>query len=258
MGNLDLSIVIVTWNSAPYIVDCIRSITISAQDYRFEIILVDNNSGDNTIALVKRCFPTVRIFPQRTNLGFGQANNVGISDAIGTFILLLNPDTLVNKQAITTMYTFLEGQTEVGAVGPEQLTKKGEIIFTASRLTLRGLIEYSIEKTHQFFTGKQIIFFKAPYQVSHVNLGCVMTKRALWNQGVFFDQKLFIYGEEVDLFSKIRGLGWKVYFLRNCTIYHFREKSISMTHKKFWFAFDSYSYLLLRKIKELFRTILTR
>jgi len=249
MKGIDLSVVIVTWNSADFITGCLESVIKSASDYKFEIILVDNDSKDNTVDQVRRRFPEVKILKQNTNLGFGQGNNIGISHARGKFILLLNPDTVVNKRAIRKMYEFLVENKTVGAVGPEQLNAENRIIFTYSRHSLRGIAEYIAERVLGIIKGEYRIIFSTPYEVRYLNLGCVMTRREIWEQGVTFDPGLFLYGEEATVFPKIGRLGWRVFFLRNCFIYHFRGKSISKTGKKFWFAIRSWKYILKKKCR---------
>jgi len=245
--NKDLSVVIVTWNSVSYIDACLNSLIKSCEGYKYEIIIVDNNSSDNTCNKIRNEFPSAIILAQNTNHGFGQGNNIGIKKAQGKKVLLLNPDTVVNKQAITKLFNFLDDNSRVVAVGPEQLNEYGEIIFNLSRFTLRGVCEYLLEKVVRLFAGRHRIIFKKPYKVDYLNLGCVMTAAHIWRTGIRFDPKIFIYGEEYDFFGQLKKRRMQVYFLRDCKIYHFREKSIALTNKKFWFALKSFLYLTLQR-----------
>ncbi len=204
-----------------------------------EVIIVDNDSEDNTVAIVSQLFPSVKILKQHNNLGFGQANNIGLAEAQGTYILLLNPDTKINTKAIDAMTDFLNSHPQVGAVGPEQFNGEGNMIFTTSRLSLRGILEFEIEKLYAVVIKKPAILFPWPYRTSMLNAGCVMLRSDILHTKQWFDPDMFIYGEERHLFRQIHKKGWEVYFLRDCSIYHYRETSIAKTGKKWKFVKDS-------------------
>ena len=96
----DVSIIIVNWNACDYLRDCIRSIVIAAGPITFEIIVVDNNSQDASVAMVRREFPTITLIVNSENRGFAAANNQGLRIATGRYLLLLNPDTIILDEAI--------------------------------------------------------------------------------------------------------------------------------------------------------------
>lgn len=224
--QIDISVVIVTWSSEDYIGQCLDSLIDALMPYRSQIIVVDNHSPDNTADIVRTRYPKVELIENRDNLGFGGGNNVGISQASGTHILLLNPDTRVNRQAITVMTEYLKSGVRIGAVGPKQLNADNRIIFTYSTSTPLGFIEYVVERTHVLFTGRYRMIITRPQRVNFLNLGCVMLRREIIDSGILFDPKVFLYGEELDLFTRIARAGWQVYYLKNCYIHHFRDKSV--------------------------------
>lgn len=252
-----LSVIIVTWNSAADIYVCLTSLKQSLGQFSSEVFVVDNKSSDKTVDIVRKKHPWVKLLPQSTNWGFGEGNNIGLAQAKGKYIWLLNPDTKVNERAVRIMVRFLERHRTVGAVGPEQLNGKGELIIMKSKWSVSGLVEHFIEKIAQVIRGKTVILFLFPHKVYMLNCGCVMLRNDILPSRQWFDPKCFIYGEEEYLFSAINQTKWKSYFLRNCSIEHYREKSIGQTGKKWKYALDSFIILpvqvkiaaLLSKIK---------
>lgn len=240
-----LSIIIVTWNSEREIVQCIDSVITAVRSFRHEIIVVDNNSRDHTTAIIRKRFPHVRLYAHTVNYGFGQGNNIGLSKARYDTVLLLNPDTVVGEYATVKLWTFLHTHPDTGVVGPEQINEIGRSIFTTSKLSFRGIMHHLTERTYFFITQKHMMLFQKDYPVAMVNAGCLMARIDVLPTRTWFNPRLFIYGEEFDLFKKIRKRGWMTYFLRSCSIIHYRERSIQQTKQKPLFAIRSFSHLFL-------------
>ena len=234
-----LSIIIVTWNSEADIDSCLKSLTHAIQGLTNEIIVVDNVSKDKTVSIVSKVHPKVILLRQKINWGFGQGNNIALKQTKGKYILLLNPDTKVNPYAIKQMIAFLDKHPKTGVVGPEQFNGSGDTIFITSRLSLIGIIEFTIEKIIRLITGKSIILFPWPHKTYMLNGGCIMARSTLLSNPQWFDPDCFIYGEEHYLFSKVKKKNWDVFFLRSCSIIHYREKSIALTGNKWIFAKNS-------------------
>ena len=234
-----LSVIIFTWNSQQEISNCLVSVRASTRNIKTEIIVVDNNSTDLTVRTIRSAFSTVHILQQKNNLGFGQGNNIGLLKAKGRYILLLNPDTVVNPYAMHQMIYFLDTHPRVGFVGPEQFNDTDRMIFMASRLSPVGFTEYVIEKIFHFVTGKTSVLFPKPHKTYMLNAGCLLTRNNILSTRQWFDPDCFIYGEENYLFKRVHEQNWEVYFLRNCSIIHLREKSIMQTNSKMRFAKDS-------------------
>jgi GT2 family glycosyltransferase len=246
----ELTTVIITWNSEETIRTCLASLLHSTKGIESETIVVDNNSKDGTCRIVRNDFPYVRLLSQSKNIGFGSGNNIGISKAMGQYILLLNPDTKVNRKAIHTMVRFLDHHTDTGAVGPEQKKRRGSLIYTVSKITPKGLLFHIVESCISSVIGRAVILSTKPMQTMLLNAGCVMVRRSIFNTHQWFNPSLFLYGEEFDLFPKIIKKGWKIYLLRSCSIFHFREKSINQTGLKYFFVFRSFSALMKQNITE--------
>ena len=244
-----LSVIIVTWNSAADIDTCLSSLKKSLGSISHEVFIIDNVSKDTTVKIIRSRYPWVKLFPQKINHGFGQGNNIGLAKAKGTYILLLNPDTKINTHAIKTMVSFLNTHPAVGAVGPEQINGAGTIIHMKSRYSIIGTSEYWLEKIVSSIKKKSIILFPHPHRVSILNAGCLMAKSTILPTKQWFDPAFFLYGEEEYLFQQIRSHGWKSYFLRNCSIIHYREKSIGQTGQKWQYVFQRFSLLFVQTIK---------
>ena len=110
---MKLSIVIVSYNVAEYLKNCLGSVNKTAKNLKPEIIVVDNNSTDDSLEILAREFPQVRIIKNSKNYGFAKGANIGMKQAQGEFVLLLNPDTLVSECAITSMLEYMQSQPEI-------------------------------------------------------------------------------------------------------------------------------------------------
>lgn len=245
--GVTLSVIIVTWNSEQDIFNCLSSVYHSIGKINTEIIVVDNKSNDRSVQTIQVHFPNVRVLKQKINGGFGQGNNIGLRKAKGAYILLLNPDTIINAHSIHTMMRFLKTHPQTGVVGPEQFTMSNTMIFMASRLSILGIFEHVIEKTVNLLTRKNTILFPWPHKTYMLNAGCLLFRADLLPTRQWFDPDYFIYGEEHHVFKQIKSLKWDAYFLRNCSIYHHRETSIAQTGKKWTFTFNMFT-TSLRKI----------
>lgn len=242
--HITLSIIIVTWNSEQDIINCLSSVYTSTRHIKTEIIVVDNKSSDQTVQTIHAYFPNVHVLKQKINYGFGQGNNIGLRKAKGTYILLLNPDTIMNAHAVKAMMHFLDSHPRTGVVGPEQFNDAGNMIFMTSRLSLVGVCEYLVEKLHRIFFNRTVVLFPWPHKTYMLNAGCLLTRKNQLPTRQWFDPECFIYGEEQYLFKRVNEQHWHVYFLRNCSIVHLREKSIMQTKNKAKYTFDSAKILL--------------
>ena len=127
MREIDLSVLIVSWNVESLVVACLASVFKAARDLTVEVIVVDNNSADNTVAQVREKFPQVNVIANSHNAGFSCATNQALRISKGRHILLLNPDTEVTEDSLTRMISFVESNENIGLLGPMLRTPAGEI-----------------------------------------------------------------------------------------------------------------------------------
>jgi GT2 family glycosyltransferase len=240
--NLDLSIVIVSWNVRKLLEACLQSIFEATRGLRFEIIVVDNASHDGSPEIVARNFPDINLIENSTNVGFGTANNQALRLCRGEFVLLINPDTVVPKDAIFRLVKFLKEHPQAGLVGPEQRDGDGKLhLMNCVHLSPREMAEYLIERLASIPRNRTRILFSRPRQVSILNGGCWMVRNKAISEIGLFDEDLFLYGEEPDVCHRMRRVGWEIWFLRDVEIVHYRRQSINQRgfHFELWYFFRS-------------------
>jgi GT2 family glycosyltransferase len=225
-----LSIVIPTYNAHEWIQGCIDSIALHHPSSDYEIIVVDDKSTDDTIAIVRQQFPTVRLFANDTNVGFGRTVNVGLKAAGGEYVLVLNNDTWMHERALDAMIAFLDTHADTGIVGPKVLSGDGSLQQQCRRRipTPTAALLY--------FTGIARLFPKNPNvagylmtaadesqttDVDAVSGACLMVRRQVIDAIHGFDPDYYLYGEDMDFCWRAKLAGWKVVYHPNAVITHF-------------------------------------
>lgn len=232
---MDLSIIIVNWNSAAYLRKCLASIFRHSPQLQFEVIVVDNASYDGAERMVAEQFPAVKFVQSKHNLGFGKANNLAYAHSKGSTILFVNPDTELLDGAIDQMHAHLQSQAGIGAVGCRMLN---------SDMSLQTkYVKAFPNLSNQFLTADRIIrmFPKSRLwgirpilecgsghaEVDVLAGSCIMVKRAVFEKVGRFSEEYFMYTEDVDLCYAIRKAGLKIHYLGSGHIVHHSEKSSS-------------------------------
>ncbi|GAB4461350.1 MAG: glycosyltransferase family 2 protein [Armatimonadaceae bacterium] len=229
---VDLSIVIVTWNSAPYLAACLESVRKSGGSGFInapEIYMVDNASADNSVALVRAEFPEVRLIANAQNRGFATAVNQGVAACTGTYILLLNPDTQVFSDTVATLIATLEDHPNAAVCAPLLQNLDGSPQFNWARFPnwrseLRGRLDrsqspYPLEN----FSHAQQRTKMTPFAVDWVGGACFLVRRsALFGaSGVGpMDERFFLYFEETDWCLRLRRAGWETLLVPAVTAVH--------------------------------------
>jgi GT2 family glycosyltransferase len=225
-----LSIVIPTYNAHEWIQGCLDSIALHHPSADYEIIVVDDASSDDTIAIVQQQFPTVRVFSNEKNVGFGKTVNVGLKAATGEYLLVLNNDTWMHAGALDAMIAYLDAHREVGIVGPKVLNGDGSLQQQCRRRipTPTAALLY--------FTGIARLFPKSPkvagylmtdadenqtIEVDSVLGACLMVRREVVDAIHGFDPEYYLYGEDMDFCWRAKLAGWKVMYVPAAVITHF-------------------------------------
>ncbi|GAX59189.1 glycosyl transferase family 2 [Candidatus Scalindua japonica] len=229
--NTIISIVIVNYMTKELLSDCLKSIF--REDYkRNQIIVVDNNSTDGSAEMVEEDYPTVHLIKNKENVGFAKANNIAIKHAIGEYILLLNPDTELTDSTIEKLVGFMEKDTSVSACGCMVLYPDGRIqiscgyfpSFSSACLGGQSInMLYRKIFPNSNFLGACGITPEALNSIQEVEtlLGaCVMIRREVLEQVGLFDENMFLYFEECDLFYRIRKAGGKVMYTPDTKVIH--------------------------------------
>jgi GT2 family glycosyltransferase len=228
-----LSIIIVSWNVRDYLADCIESVLENCRSLQYEIIVVDNASTDGTTDFIKNKYPRLVLIPNSTNKGFGYANNQGISQAQGRYLLFLNPDTIMKPNAVEKMLAFLEQNKDVGAIGPMLLNEDLTIQRSVRAFpTFRGaLYRHTILRYFGLFKSHhkkwRMKNFKCDRlsDVDQLMGAAILTEKDLVLKVGGFDERFFMYYEEVDFCYRIKKAGYRIVFFPDASIIHLGGKS---------------------------------
>lgn len=240
---MDLSIVIVSWNVKPLLERCLATLTPSVlgtspqgegqSSLRCEVIVVDNASSDGSPDMVQHCFPWVRLLACDSNLGFVKGNNLGVAASSARHVLLLNPDTEVLGDALATMVAYMDTHQDVGVVGPKLLFPNGQV--QPSRRRFPTLATALIESTvlQRCFSNHQVLrryyiedrSADDEQEVDWLVGACLLIRRKAWDDVGPFDERIFMYSEELDWCRRARSLGWRVVYLPSATIIHHEGQS---------------------------------
>lgn len=224
-----ISIIIVSWNTARFLENCLASILANPPTLPFESWVVDNASADGSPRMVREKFPQVHLVENRENVGFARANNQAIQQCTGKYILLLNPDTLVAPGALQALVDFLDQRPEAGAAGAKNLKPDGSLQIsshprpTLSRefwrlLHLDALSSYAVYPMAKWDTNQ-------PQEVDVVGGACLLLRKEVLEQVGFLDEDYFMYSEEIDLCYRIQRAGWRIYWVPQAEVVHFGGQS---------------------------------
>jgi GT2 family glycosyltransferase len=222
-----VSIILVNYNGADVLVSCLNSLKelIPIDDY--EIILVDNNSKDNSISIVEDNFPNIQLIKLTDNIGFGAGNNAGIRIATGEFLFLLNTDTILTENIIPNLIKLMSANSKIGVIGPKLLFPDGSFQISFSpEIGIGG--EFQARKLHQNENRSNAIEkdFKDIREVDIVVGAALFIRRELFNSLGGFDEHFFMYFEESDLCQRVRNAGYKIMYTPYVSIIHIRGHSV--------------------------------
>jgi GT2 family glycosyltransferase len=227
--EMDISVIIVNWNTKALLKKCLDSVYQTMSGLDFEVIVVDNASTDDSLALLKESYPQVIKICNRTNEGFGRANNKGFSVMQGKYALLLNSDAILTSCAVNKLWSFQETHPRTAIVCGQLLnadgSKQNSIAAFPSLLTLavnNSLLEYLFPKS---FPGKRYEH-KEPLEIDSAIGACMMIRKQALDEVGFFDERYFFFFEETDLAYALRRSGWKIYQVPDAFIYHLQGQSI--------------------------------
>ena len=217
---MDVSIIIVNWNTAQITCDCLGSVYQQTKDISFEVIVVDNASSDNSVEMIKAQFPQVILIENERNRGFAAANNQGMAIAKGRYVLVLNSDTVVLDNAITKTVDFTDSHPQAAVVGcrvlnPDKTLQPTCFMFpSVLNMTLWVTYLFKLFPRSRFFGRERMIWWnRDDQQEVDVVTGCFMLARqeAISSVGTM-DEQFFMYYEETDWCYRFKKAGWKVMF----------------------------------------------
>ncbi|RIK43358.1 MAG: hypothetical protein DCC58_09715 [Chloroflexi bacterium] len=232
---VDLSVIVVNWNSVTYLRSCLQSVLCAGGPLVVEVIVIDNGSFDGSDAFVAREFPTVRFIQSRENGGFARANNRAFEEATGRNVVFLNPDTEVVGAALERMSRFLDTVHDVGAVGCRLLNTDGTLQMSCIQ-SFPTLINQAVDAEllrkvapRSPLWGMRALFEdpRTPARVEAVSGACLMIRSATFELVGRFSEDYFMYAEDLDLCFKLHQAGFANYYLGSAEVVHHGGQSSS-------------------------------
>jgi GT2 family glycosyltransferase len=254
---MKLSVIIVNYNVKYFLEVCLHSVFRAAAGIEAEVIVVDNNSKDDSCAMVRRKFPQAVLVENKENLGFSRANNQGVAMAKGEYILFLNPDTVMPEDFFSRTLAYMDAHPKVGSLGPRLIDGKGSFAPDAKKSF--PTLSVALFKT----TGLNKLFKRSPYinkyYAVHIDehetapvevlSGCCMLVRhkVIKEAGGAFDEDYFMYCEDVDLSYRIQQAGYENVYFPEATLIHYKGESTRKATLKYVRIFNEALATFVRK-----------
>ncbi|MGJ8550828.1 glycosyltransferase family 2 protein [Winogradskyella wichelsiae] len=222
---MKLSVIILNYNVRYFLEVCLRSVEAAITSIDAEIIVIDNNSPDHSCTMVKELFPSVKLIENKENSGFSKGNNIGVAQAKGEYLCILNPDTIVAEDTFTKLFKFAETQTNLGIVGCQLIDGQGNFLPESKRHIPTPKVAL-----------KKILGLTNDYYANHIDVnntgkvdilvGAFMwLKKEVYDAVGGFDEAYFMYGEDIDLSYKVIKAGYDNFYYGNTTVIHFKGES---------------------------------
>jgi GT2 family glycosyltransferase len=253
---MKLSVIIVNYNVVHFLEQCLNSAKKAAQHVSTEIWVVDNNSVDHSVEMVKEKFPEVYLIANNDNPGFSVANNQAIKQSTGEYVLLLNPDTLVEEYTFKKVVDFMDDHKDAGGLGVKMVDGNGDFLPESKRgLPTPAVAFYKIFGLSALFPKSKIF---GRYHLGFLNKDkthsieilsgafMLMRKRVLDKVGLL-DETFFMYGEDIDLSYRIIKGGYKNYYFPETRIIHYKGESTKKSSTNYVFTFYHAMVIFARK-----------
>lgn len=239
MTTPDLTIIIVSWNVRELLQDCLRSV-VAQKGITMQIIVVDSASRDGSVEMIAEKFSQVKIIACSENVGFPRGNNLGLAQANGRFILLLNPDTVVHEGAFSKMIHYMQENAQVGVLGPQLLNADGTVQSSRRHFpTLKTaffestwLEPYAPQAVLDHYYARDLPDGETAV-IDWLMGACLMTRQEIVAQVGGLDEAYFMYSEELDYCRRIQQAGWQVVYFPQAKVTHLMGKSSeqAVTHR---------------------------
>ncbi len=229
-----LSVVIVNYNVAYFLEQCLRSVQEASKGIDVEVFVVDNHSVDNSLEMLHRHFPDVKVIANEENVGFAKANNQAIRLSEGEYVLLLNPDTIVQSDTFVKTLDFMDHTPDAGALGVKMIDGRGRYLPESKRgLPLPDVAFYKIFGLSKIFKkskrfGRYHLTYLDPDQIHSVEVlpgAFMLMRKSVLDQIGLLDETFFMYGEDIDLSYRVILGGYKNYYYPLTRIIHYKGES---------------------------------
>ncbi len=234
---MDLSIIIVSYNTKELLKECVESIYKTANNISFEVIIIDNASSDGTIdeiSRLKQRYSSLQIIENKENLGFSKANNLGVKKSTGRNLLFLNPDTIIYENTLKGMVDFMDLEKKSGAATCKLVMPNGNIDDASHRgfpTPWNALTHFSglskLMGTTKLFGGYNLGFmdFSKTHEIDALAGAFMIVRREAGEDVKWWDEDYFFYGEDLDFCYMLKQKGWKIFYVPEFKILHYKGVS---------------------------------
>lgn len=232
---MDLSVIIVSWNVKRLLAECLTSVyeALAQSHFQGEVLVVDNASSDGSAEMVRERFPQALLLANGENRGFAAANNQAIALTQGRFVLLLNPDTVVRRDALDILVRFMEDTPSAGMAGPRLVYPDGRFQHAAFRFPSLAQAFFDFFPLHyrlleSSFNGRyprSLYAAGRPFAIDHPLGACMMVRRQAIDEVGGMDEGFFMYCEEIDWAMRLKRAGWEVYCVPAAEVVHYAGQS---------------------------------
>jgi len=253
---MKLSIVIVNYNVKYFIEQCIHSIQKAVNGLSTEVFVVDNNSVDGSVRMIREKFPEVILIENKENVGFSRANNQAIRKAKGEYILILNPDTILEDDTLIRCVRFMDEHPDAGGLGVKMIDGKGKFLPESKRgLPTPGVAFFKMFGLSSLFP-KSRLFNKyhlgyldknKTHEVDILAGAFMMVRKKVLDKVGLLDEAFFMYGEDIDLSYRITQAGFRNYYFPETRIIHYKGESTKKTSLNYVFVFYNAMIIFARK-----------
>ena len=241
---MKLSIVIVSYNAPKHLEICLDSCQEALKNFEGEIIVVDNNSSEIDFLSLKKNYPNVNYLLQTENLGFAKANNIGVENALGDYILILNPDTIIPEDIFPKLIDFHQSKEKIGLVGVRLIDTNGNFhpeskrnIPTAKNSFSKLFKRFNPSTVNNYYKLEVGEFETAPCEIL---VGAfIFTTKQIYKQIGGFDARYFMYGEDIDISYSAELAGYTNYYVGDITVLHYKGESTKRDKKYFKIFFEA-------------------
>ena len=231
---MDLSVIIVSYNVKYFLEQCLHAVINSSKQLDNEIFVIDNNSADGSVQMVAEKFPSVKLISNGTNTGFARANNQAIQQASGRYVLLLNPDTLVQEDTFHKCMAYMDEHPDAGSLGVKMIDGKGSFLPESKRALPTPAVAFfkifgftalfprsrTFGRYHLGYLDKDTI-----HDVDVISGAYMFLRKSVLDKTGWLDEDFFMYGEDIDLSYRIKMAGFRNVYFPHTTIIHYKGES---------------------------------
>ncbi len=243
---MKLSVIIVNYNVKAFLEQALLSAQKAAQKVPTEIFVVDNDSVDGSVEMVREKFPDVKLIANKKNVGFSAANNQAILESKGDYVLLLNPDTVVEESTFEKVVAFMDTHPDAGGLGVRMIDGKGKFLPESKRgLPTPAVAFYKMCGLSKLFPkskafGRYHLKYLSEHETNEVDVlagAFMLIRKETLDKIGLLDETFFMYGEDIDLSYRITQAGYKNYYFADTTIIHYKGESTKKTSVNYVFVF---------------------